>query len=63
MKHLKSKKKDKKAKELMQKIRDIPDSTRDLILQKYLNKCTTQHAVKFFKWRSLIKGAELTQAQ
>jgi hypothetical protein len=48
MKYVKKKNKSKKQKDFLNKLRSINDQTRDIVLKKYLEKCKTMNAIKFF---------------
>jgi hypothetical protein len=47
----KNKHKTKKQKDFLVKVRGIPDSIKEALLQKYIEKCKHQNAVQFFEWR------------
>lgn len=52
----KVKNKTKKQKDFMDKVRSIPDSIRDAILQKYMDKCKYQNAIEFIDWYKKVYG-------
>jgi hypothetical protein len=48
----------KKQKEFLAKVRAIPDSIKEAMLDIYLEKCKQQNAVEFFDWHRRVFGAK-----
>jgi hypothetical protein len=55
----KVKNKNKKQKDFLGRVRAIPDSIRDAILEKYMDKCKYQNAIEFFDWYRKVYGPKL----
>jgi len=60
---VKAKTKSKKQKDLLKKLRDLTDATRNAVLAKYLDKCKHENAVAFFEWRKNIMNKHLDKDQ
>ena len=56
---VKAKSKSKKQKDLLKKLRDMPDGSRKAVLSKYLDKCKHENALAFFEWRKSILNKHL----
>lgn len=52
----KVKNKSKKQKEFFARLKAIPDTVKESILQRYMDKCKNQNAVEFFNWYRRLYG-------
>ncbi|CDW85584.1 m-phase inducer phosphatase 2 [Stylonychia lemnae] len=60
---VKIKNKSKKQKDLLQKLREVTDSVKQAVLNKYLEKCKNENAIKFFEWRKKVMNKNLDKDQ
>lgn len=52
----KVKTKTKKQKEFLARVRAIPDTVKEAIILRYIERCKHQNAVSFFEWRRKLYG-------